>query len=298
MIRASRLAACAVALALTAGPALADPAVWAVKSKTSTVYLFGTVHMLDPDKPWRTPAFDRALREAGELWMEVPLPVTAKGSAQPFTPEAAQTIAQMTVKLGTVTDGPLLSSRLTTAEAAELASYLPMPQERWDHLRPWLAATLMQVTFYQRVGLSAAAGADYSLAQGAVDGGKPLKGFETIEQQLHFFADLTPDEELGFLHQVLADAGDGKAVLEAVERDWYAGDQEGLTKLLIGRLQRFPMFYRRFVADRNRSWIPGIETMLKTPGVRFVAVGGGHMLGPDGVLALLEKDGWKVERVQ
>ena len=62
--------------------------------------------------------------------------------------------------------------------------------------------------------------------------------------------------------------------------------------------ERSPLFYRRFVVDRNRNWIPGIEAMLKTPGVRFIAVGDGHLLGPDGVPALLKKDGWLAERVR
>jgi hypothetical protein len=147
--------------------------------------------------------------------------------------------------------------------------------------------------------LSPTSGADYVLAQEAVAEGKPLKGFETVEQQLRFLADLTPEEEMGYLRQTLADAGEGKARLDAMESAWLAGDDAALTRLAIGSLQDLaPLFYRRFDVDRNQRWVPQIETLLNTPGVRFVAVGDGHLLGPDGVPELLRKDGWRVERVQ
>jgi uncharacterized protein YbaP (TraB family) len=56
--------------------------------------------------------------------------------------------------------------------------------------------------------------------------------------------------------------------------------------------------YRRFVVGRNQRWAPQTEPMLASPGVRFGAVGGGHLVGRDSVFALLRKGGWKVERVE
>ena len=38
-----------------------------VKSKTSTVYLFGTIHAMDPSKVWRTPAFEKVHRRIHDL---------------------------------------------------------------------------------------------------------------------------------------------------------------------------------------------------------------------------------------
>jgi uncharacterized protein YbaP (TraB family) len=290
-------AVCAVAFA--AVPALADPALWVVKSDTSTVYLFGTVHAVNPSQAWRTPAIDRAFHEASELWLEVPLQVTPTGSAQPFAPEEQQRITQLMATQGMITDGPPLTSRLTPAEVAELTAYTPVPKEVLDRMRPWMAATAVTAGFMQKLGLSPASGADISLDQQAVTEGKPVHGFETTEQQIHFFADLTPDEELGYLRQGLADVEEGKTLLEAMERDWLAGDDQALTRLAVGRLrEKSPLFYRRFDVDRNKLWGSQIEAMLKTPGVRFVAVGVVHLLGPDGVPELLRKDDWRVERVQ
>ena len=144
------------ALAFVSGPTLADPALWAVRSNGSTVYLFGTIHAIDPSKVWRTPALDSAFGDSSELWLEVPLPVTSKGSPQPVTPEETQQIVQLVVRLGTTRDGPPLSSRLTTAEAAKLTTLLPpMPKGAVDRMRPWLVAPLVSGALDSRLdGLS------------------------------------------------------------------------------------------------------------------------------------------------
>ena len=291
--------AAACLIAFTARSAAADPTLWVVKGKDSTVYLLGTVHFLNAAQTWRTPAIDKAFRESSELWQEFPLPVTGKGSAPGFRPDESQRMAQLWTTLGTATEGPPLTSRLTPAEAAQLAAYVPVPKERLDRMRPWMAAGLVGAAMLQKLGLSASSGADYRLAEDAVDQGKIVRGFETFEQQMHFFADLTPDEELGYLRYSIDDAAGGMARFEAIQRAWIAGDDAAVTKLVLDQMHTLsPVFYRRFAVERNQRWVSQIEAMLRTPGVRFVDVGDGHMMGPDGVPALLRKDGWRVEKVR
>ncbi len=281
-----------------AGPVLSDPALWVVKSKTSTVYLFGTIHAMDPSKVWRTPAFEKAFRESSELWEEVPIPTTARNGAPAFAPEEAQRMAQLTVSLGMTADGPPLSARLSADEAARLAANVAIPKERLDRLRPWLAGQLVQAGYLQRLGLTGLAGADVILAQEAGAQGKPVHGFETVEQQMRFLADAGPDVEMSYLRKMLADVGEGKAYYDPLERAWLAGDEAVVDKLVVARMREMaPEVYRRLIVERNQRWVPQIEAMLASPGVRFVAVGGGHLAGPDSVPTLLRKDGWRVERV-
>lgn len=298
--RLAAVAACAAALAFAAGPALAEPALWVARTGTSTVYLFGTMHLLDPKLAWRTPALDRAFHEAGELWLEIPLPVAGKGSAMAFTPEETKRIGEIVTTLGFTKDGPTLSSKLTPAENAQLVSLLaPIPQARIDRFRPWLAALTATSKLAMQLGLASSAGPDVVLDEEAMADGKAVHAFETTEQQYHFFADLSPEEELDFLRGALADAGAGKALLQTMEKAWASGDDKAVAELVDGRMrEKSPLFYRRFVVERNNRWLPEIETMLKTPGVRFIAVGEGHLVGSDGVVALLKKDGFGVERVR
>ena len=61
---------------------------------------------------------------------------------------------------------------------------------------------------------------------------------------------------------------------------------------------KHPAEYKRMVVDRNTRWAATLDSVLKDPGTGtvFVVVGAGHLAGPDSVLKMLEKDGWKVER--
>ena len=62
-------------LALAAAPVPAaakgaSPALWAVSDADTTIYLFGTIHMLPEKYQWRTPTFDRALAGSQQLVVE------------------------------------------------------------------------------------------------------------------------------------------------------------------------------------------------------------------------------------
>ena len=47
------------------------PALWLLADADTTIYLFGTVHILPPGFRWRSPAIDGAIRDADELVLEV-----------------------------------------------------------------------------------------------------------------------------------------------------------------------------------------------------------------------------------
>jgi len=297
--RFSILAACASALALAAAaPAQADPSLWVAKSKGSTVYLFGTVHLLPPELSWRDPAIDRALHDSDALWLEIVLPVTAAGSKAAMKPEELQRAQQLIASSGT-SPTTKLSSLLTPDEWMQLTANIHAPPEALEHLRPWLAVLQLTEAITAKVGWTNDAGADVVLNREALAQEKPVQGLETIEQQLRFFADMSPEVELALLRQSLAEISQGEARAREIATAWSAGDDKTLTGLMITQMQtKAPDLYQRLVVARNHAWVPQIEQMLKTPGVRFVAVGDAHLLGPDGVPALLKADGLRVERVR
>ena len=67
---ALRLLAC-LALLLACAPALAKPALWVVKDADTTIYLFGTVHLMPNDASWHYPALDQAMADSQTLYVEV-----------------------------------------------------------------------------------------------------------------------------------------------------------------------------------------------------------------------------------
>lgn len=77
---------------------------------------------------------------------------------------------------------------------------------------------------------------------------------------------------------------------------WRVGDLKSLDKN-IGQKMRAEMAdgYEALVIERNRKWLPQIETMLTTPEVEMVLVGTLHLSGKDGLLEQLKKAGYKVK---
>ncbi|MGH9591693.1 MAG: TraB/GumN family protein, partial [Bryobacteraceae bacterium] len=173
------------------------------------------------------------------------------------------------------------------------------PPAMLDHMRPWFATVVAAQGIAEGVGWSADRGADVVLDREALAQGKPVRGFETPELQMQLFAAMPEDAQLALLRTSFADAGDaGKAKLDALARAWAAGDDAAAAVHLVAELKaKSPELYARMLVARNRAWIPQIQTMLKTPGVRMIAVGEGHLLGPDGVPALLKAAGVRITRV-
>jgi hypothetical protein len=55
--------------------------------------------------------------------------------------------------------------------------------------------------------------------------------------------------------------------------------------------------YQRLLVERNRNWMPKIEVLFARPGRALVVVGAAHLVGPDGLLAMLKAKGYTVEQL-
>ena len=286
---AGRLAALAVLL-LSALPAAAAPALWkATGPAGSVVWLFGTVHVLRPTTVWRSPRMAAAFAASDSLWLEID-----------DSDDAA--MAPLMMRLGLDPAHPL-STRVTPAEVAQLdaaakAAGMSRGEAALEPMRPWLAALTLSVAPVLQAGFDPRSGADRALEADARAAGKPVRAFETAEQQLRFFSDLPPAEELAFLRSSLKDAGEGPAKLTGLVEAWARGEVGVIAALEDGELRRdAPALYRRLIVDRNRAWAERLAARLKQGGTTFVAVGAGHLAGPDSVQGMLQARGYRVERV-
>lgn len=270
-----RLAALAVLAATTfaALPAAADPAVWVVRDADSTLYLLGTVHVLRPDTVWRTPAIDKALAEADELWIEV----------EADDPAAMQPLVR---RYGLDPANPL-SSKLTPEQKARLdaaAAGMGASGAALEPLRPWLAALTLSMGPLVKAGYDPASGVESKLKAAAREAGKPIRTLETLEQQIGFFADLPPAVEMAFLLSALDEMETGPAMLDALVAAWSAGDVEALDELMVADLAAdYPELHEALLVRRNKDWARQIQTLLDGKGVSVVAVGVAHLVGDDSV---------------
>lgn len=300
---AGRLArtACAAALGLglvvAAVPDLAQaqdrpasgPALWVVRDADSTLYLFGTVHLLRPGGDWMTPTVADAFNTSEELWLEIEDP----------TDQA--TAAPLIMQHGLSPETPL-SSRLNAEELASLdqaTAAMAATREMLDPMRPWLAAITLSMAPLVQAGYDPAAGVDMVLRQQAIEAGKPIHGLETIEQQLMFFAGMEPEVELDFLRSTLETVDEGASMLDAMAGAWAAGDLEAMYGLGGDEMRTdYPAIYDQLLTRRNANWVGQIQDELAGSGTVFIAVGALHLAGPDSVQAQLQAAGVTVERVE
>jgi uncharacterized protein YbaP (TraB family) len=285
--RAFTAVAVLAAATLAALPAAADPALWVIRDKDSTLYLLGTVHVLKPDTVWRTPAIDKALAEADELWIEVDTDDTAA-------------MAPLVRKYGLDPANPL-SSKLTPDQKARLdaaAASMGATGAAFEPLRPWMAGLQLSIGPLMKAGYDPASGVEAKLKAAAREAGKPIRTLESLEQQISFFGDLPPAVEMAFLLSALDEMDSGPAMLDALVAAWSAGDVQALNDLMVVEMAAdYPELYEALLVRRNRDWAGQIQTMLAGDGVSVIAVGAAHLVGDDSVQALLEKRGVKVERL-
>ena len=271
-------------------PAAAEPALWVVRDADSTIYLFGTFHALKDATKWRTPKVDAALRSSSTLWLEL---------ADIGTPASEAAALPLIQRYGLDPARPL-SSKLTAAENAKLAAAagkVGVDPAQLQPLRPWLAALQLSLAPLMKAGYDPKLGVDNLLASTARAEGKPIRGFETSEQQLRFFADLSPELEKQMLMSTLEDVDQGPAMIDRMSEAWSRGDLRTLEREMVADLKNeTPAFYKVVLADRNTAWAKALKEHLKGSGSTFVAVGAGHLVGPDSVQAELAELGVRAER--
>jgi uncharacterized protein YbaP (TraB family) len=291
----SRAAAAIAALSLgLAGPAQAKtvgghPAMWKLSDHDTTIYLFGTFHLLPDAQAWRTPAFDKALAAAGELVLEVP---------NIDDPEA---IAQASAKMAIATNLPPLLERVPEEKRAALAKLISdagIPPQGLDRLKTWMAALVLVTITYQKLGLKPNSGVELSITGPFKASGKPVKGLETVEQQFGFFDGLSEDAQRKFLAGALDSPQDTKKQLAEMLAAWSKGDVPGIARTFDDETQMSPELRQVLMAQRNARWAEWIKARMDQPGTVFIAVGAGHLAGKDSVEAMLEAKGLKVKRVQ
>jgi uncharacterized protein len=275
-----------IGLGLT--PAAAEPALWVVKDKQSTLYLFGTFHVLPTGADWETPKIAKAFGDSKELWLEL-------------VDDDVKTVLPLISRYGHDPAHPL-SSLVSAGDLKRLdqaAKEAGLPGEAaLEQIRPWMAALTLTAVPIKAAGFNPEDGADHVLRRQAEAQGKTLHAFETAEQQIKIFADLPASDQLELLQSTLDEIGDGPAKIEEMAQAWRDGDLSATEKLFAEFQEpQYQAVYKSLIVDRNRAWADRLAERLKTgQGQIFVAVGAGHLVGPDSLIVALAKHGIKAER--
>lgn len=283
----------AVASDLYADPVAGDgPALYAVKDDDTTVYLFGTFHLLPTGTQWRTAAFDDAMARTGQTYVE----------ADVLSPDAQAEIGAVVAQLGLNPDGVTLSETLGADRAARFETLLAaygVPISALEQMRPWLAVLSLTTIAYGQAGLDPAQGVEHSVLAQAATEGDSLGYLETATFQIETLAALDEEELLAGFDQNLGEIVELETLmLEGVEA-WRVGDVAQLDALLIEESRRSaPGVYEAVFTQRNANWTDQIVAKLDQDEDAFLAVGAGHLYGPGSVIELLDARGVEIERIQ
>ncbi len=285
----SRLGRLAILLALCCGAApLGAVPLWSVQGDHGTVWLLGSVHLLRAeDQPLPAPlheAYERASRVVLEL------------DPAELEPAATQAALQ---RIGVMSPDRSAAEVLAPGEwrqAEALAAELGLDLQAIAGFEPWFAALVLYNGALAGAGYDAALGVDQQIADWAARDGKPVTGLETIDEQLSLFKDFTPDAQRQLLLKTLADLAQIEADTAQLVATWRAGDIASLARQLEEDFRDFEALRVRIVTNRNRAWLPAIEALLDEQGASLVVVGSLHLVGPEGLPALLEALGYRVTR--
>ncbi len=257
--------------------------VWAIRGAHNTLYLAGSIHLLPEADAALPPALARAYADSACLVMEIDL-----GKLAPA--EALDTLMQHgglpdTTSLREIAGAPRYAR--TSAAAAALG----LPAASLDHEAPWMVALQLTELEYARLGFDPEQGVEQQLLRRALADHKSTAGLESLADEMGVFEALTPATQLRFLDMVLDDLDDTGDETRAVLAAWRRGDAARLAALLTAEYRSFPALYDALVMDRNRSWLPQIEQLLKGEENCLVVVGALHLVGKGGLLELLRRDG-------
>jgi len=267
-----------------------SPAMWTFSDDDTTVYLFGTVHLLKPDLEWRSPALDAALNEADTLVLE----------ADATSPESQANVQKLFLDFGMFPEGETLTATLDDDDEAILSATLEANGanlQAVDSMKPWMVGLQLSMMQIMQAGYNPQSGVESVLLADAGD--KELAYLETAETSIKALGGAPMEEQVQGLMATISTMELGPEYLNTLVAEWADGDVKGL-----GALMSNPaMFgtqegYDALLTTRNKNWIPGIKALLDEPGTKLVAVGAAHLAGPDSVVGMLEKEGIKIKAVK
>lgn len=265
------------------------PAIWVIKDHDSTLYLYGTVHLLPDDLDWQRDDMREAFSEAGTVFFEVD------------TGPAAQVEATvLTQSLGFLDSGAQLSDKLDgyqlkLLEAAANNGNVPISSLKM--MKPWLASEFLTIAAAGNAGLSPELAADEALKNRAKRTRKNLVYLDTIEGQIKASAEQPEFVQMLLLTETLERFNSLGEDLKLITDAWSVGETQTLTaKTVISLAAQSPELYSTLIKAPNRRWTSQLTRFMEGNGTGFAAVGIAHLLGDDSLQVMFEDQGYAVSR--
>jgi uncharacterized protein len=269
------------------------PIIWEARSATNTIYLFGTIHVGARKMYPLSPAVEKAFATSSVLALE----------ADPTDPSSAMdSMANAAYK-----PPDNIARHISPELMAKIEKVLPqvgLPIEYARLMRPALLAMTIAVMEISRQGYDPALGLDVHFAKLAKQQGKRIVELESLGDQLALLQSFSPALQAAMLEQSVDSVQSGALMNELRElvAAWRTGDPDGLMGQLKKDTDDLPPelaqeYEQMLYQDRNEGMATRVIAMLEGSEPTFVAVGAGHLLGPTGLVELLQAKGYKLRRL-
>lgn len=280
---------CALSAVAVAGDQAHPVTLWRVDGETNVVYLLGSIHLLrEQDHPLPT-VIDKAYGEADVIVMELDM-----DDLDPVYTQAAFNQA------GVMTDGTTLQDLMgkeSFAAASETAAAIDIPLDMLAQSEPWLAAMTVELMMLYRIGFDPMLGVEMTMTQRATSDGKPIEGLETVDEQLSFLDGLPLETQREMLLQALVEGATLSESIDELIDAWHHGDTATLEEALLTSTVGLEELEEVLVNSRNRRWAETISTWLDDEEDYLIVVGALHLVGDQGVPALLAKQGFGIHQL-
>ena len=182
------------------------------------------------------------------------------------------------------------------AQVMRRADSAGVPAAALQRLKPWMVALVLTAPALQAAGFKAEHGVDKHFYERAKRAGIELRALETVAFQFDRMDQMSAADQEALLRSTLEDLDTQTGNVKAMADAWASGDAAGLEKLLLTGMKTSPELYQRLLVDRNASWVASVEKCIAEKTACFVVVGAAHLVGPDSLVAMLQKKGYKVEQ--
>ncbi|MBL4583487.1 MAG: TraB/GumN family protein [Pseudomonadales bacterium] len=264
--------------------------VWKATVGNSTLYLMGSIHFGLPSMYPLPDRIMKAFNSADTLMVEVDIREDASASAAPLIME-----------YGFYRDGSSLADRLSAAQYKRLEQTLTklgIPIESILPQKPWLVVLGLTAYSVKTLGFSDQLGVDRYFLDRASN--KTVVQLETLGKQIKLMDGFSDKEQVWMLDQSLDELDVASVELEKMLHSWKMGDAKAMLQQTAQEFQGEKIgnhVFQKIILDRNHSMNTTIENIASTKaGIYFIVVGAGHLVGPEGMPALLKATGHSVQR--
>lgn len=262
---------------------------WQVQSEHNTVYLLGSVHVLSQGDHPLPEAMEDVFDDVDALVFEIDLDSAETDEAQGLVLSRA---------IGS--DPNALQTTLSSDaydQVVQATSELGLDIRQLGRFEPWFVAMCIHQLKMEQLGFESEYGVDEHFYNKAQQAGKDILALETLEYQIDLFDQLSAADQEMLLLEMFSEVQVYEAEFESMIDAWKRGDAETLEDMMLASFEDYPELYTKLVTERNDNWLPQIEGFLEENDDYLVIVGALHLVGADGLIALLQTEGYSVEQM-